>query len=432
MKNEELPAAVLPRLRLGSRPLAARAPRRLGTAVRRAELRPAAGRGDRRRAAHLRPAAVAPQAGAAQPPDQPRPGQGPATDSSAVLYDDQGTPFSLTDYREMDRVTAEWQAPGGEGRRRSARRCRGLRGRLLPAGLLPGEGDRQPVRAAQRASSPTSSTPRRDAPPTNDLADRRRGPVRRGPGACPHYYNTTLAGGKWKGWQLQPHIDYGDVARYGPNAPWQQPELNNVALPDVIFPRRAADRRCRPRPRLGVGDRRLRRQWWPGATDAGRAAGLQPVPDAAGAVHRGVQPRHARRSRTPIRLGRAWVTRHRRRRAACDKQVRATVRVDWARAPEGHDRGADHRHRADGAARGGPGRGGEPGSAAQAARGLRGGERVRVDRGRPLHDRPSTPPGSAGKRIPGIGRTGDGMDALARSPRRAGRRAATARGWSTR
>ena len=50
------------------------------------------------------------------------------------------------------------------------------------------------------------------------------------------YYNNTLAGGKWKGFQTQPHIDYGDVARYGPNAPWQQPELNNVALLDVIFP----------------------------------------------------------------------------------------------------------------------------------------------------------------------------------------------------
>jgi hypothetical protein len=32
-----------------------------------------------------------------------------ATDSSAVVYDDEASPFSLTDYRELDRVTAEWQ-----------------------------------------------------------------------------------------------------------------------------------------------------------------------------------------------------------------------------------------------------------------------------------------------------------------------------------
>jgi hypothetical protein len=54
--------------------------------------------------------------------------------------------------------------------------------------------------------------------------------------AMSKYYNDTLAGGKWHGFQTQPHIDYGDVARYGPNAPWQQPELDNEAIPDVIFP----------------------------------------------------------------------------------------------------------------------------------------------------------------------------------------------------
>ena len=47
------------------------------------------------------------------------------------------------------------------------------------------------------------------------------------------YYNHSLAGGKWANWQTQPKIGYGDVERYGPNAPWQQPELNNVALPDA-------------------------------------------------------------------------------------------------------------------------------------------------------------------------------------------------------
>lgn len=49
-------------------------------------------------------------------------------------------------------------------------------------------------------------------------------------------FNTEIAGGKWANFVVQPHIDYGDVARYGPNAPWQEPELNNWAIPDVIFP----------------------------------------------------------------------------------------------------------------------------------------------------------------------------------------------------
>lgn len=45
-----------------------------------------------------------------------------------------------------------------------------------------------------------------------------------------------MADGRLKGFQTQPHIGYGDVERYGPNASWQQPEKNNVALPDEIFP----------------------------------------------------------------------------------------------------------------------------------------------------------------------------------------------------
>ena len=45
------------------------------------------------------------------------PAKNPATDSSAVVYDDKGTPFSLTAYQEMDRVTAEWQrSPRGPSR----------------------------------------------------------------------------------------------------------------------------------------------------------------------------------------------------------------------------------------------------------------------------------------------------------------------------
>jgi hypothetical protein len=36
--------------------------------------------------------------------------------------------------------------------------------------------------------------------------------------------------------QLQWHIGYGDVARYGPDARWQQPQLDNIAIPDAIFP----------------------------------------------------------------------------------------------------------------------------------------------------------------------------------------------------
>src|SRR6266851_2317681 len=80
--------------------------------------------------------------------------------------------------------------------------------------------------------------------------------------AMMNYYNTSLADGKWHNFELQPHIDYGDVARYGPNAPWQEPELNNVAIPDVIFP--AVQRIQLPAgAELGVAIDGSS-NWWPG------------------------------------------------------------------------------------------------------------------------------------------------------------------------
>ncbi|HEX4816579.1 MAG TPA: glycosyl hydrolase 115 family protein, partial [Nonomuraea sp.] len=66
------------------------------------------------------------------------------TDSDGrVTYDDGDTPFSLTSYREMDRVVAEWQqlADKAEKIRKNPEKASArLRRRLLPARLLPGEG----------------------------------------------------------------------------------------------------------------------------------------------------------------------------------------------------------------------------------------------------------------------------------------------------
>ena len=39
-----------------------------------------------------------------------------------------------------------------------------------------------------------------------------------------------------RGFQTQPYIGYGDVARYGTDASWQQPQLNNVAIADQRYP----------------------------------------------------------------------------------------------------------------------------------------------------------------------------------------------------
>jgi hypothetical protein len=185
-----------------------------------------------------------------------------STDESAVVYDDQGNPFSLVNYREMERVTAQWTALAARGERV---------GRTLPAAWR----DAYYELVLYQVEATANLYELRRAEFTNLLyAAQGRAATNRlarvtearfaDDQAMSAFYNDTLAGGKWKGFQTQPHIDYGDVARYGPNAPWQQPELDNEAIPDVIFP--AVKRIEVPgRPEMGVAIDGPE-AWWPGAS----------------------------------------------------------------------------------------------------------------------------------------------------------------------
>jgi hypothetical protein len=149
--------------------------------------------------------------------------------------------------------------------------------------------------------------------------------------ALADHYNKDLAGGKWKDWQLQPHIDYGDVARYGPNAPWQQPELNNVAIPDVIFP---AVKRVEVPAGADMGvaidgsDK-----WWPAEQTQAVLPAFSPFQSQPGqyveVFNRGSTPFDYQ-----IRSAAPWLV-VQPSHGRVDKQVRATVRVDWSRAPAG-------------------------------------------------------------------------------------------------
>ncbi|WP_437746774.1 hypothetical protein WME73_18695 [Sorangium sp. So ce302] len=63
--------------------------------------------------------------------------------------------------------------------------------------------------------------------------------------AMSRYYNETLAGGKWKGFQTQPKIGYG--GNY-PDSGWQQSERNNTGE----LPRDEVGARGPTLPRIGV------------------------------------------------------------------------------------------------------------------------------------------------------------------------------------
>jgi glycosyl hydrolase family 115 (putative glucuronidase)/glycosyl hydrolase family 115 len=255
-----------------------------------------------------------------------------ATDPSAVVYDDQATPFSLTDYQELDRVTAEWQ--------RLARRAESI-GRDLPASyrdayyelVLYEVKATANLYALRDAEFTNLLYAKQGRAATNDLAAVTEARFADDQALSAHY-NDTLAGGKWKGFQTQPHIDYGDVARYGPNAPWQQPELNNVALPDVIFP--AVQRIQVPdRAAMGVAIDGSD-QWWPAAPEPAVLPTFSPYQGQPAqyidVFNRGSKPFAYR-----IRPAASWV-KVTPSNGAVDEQVRATVRVDWRRAPTGTNR----------------------------------------------------------------------------------------------
>jgi hypothetical protein len=122
------------------------------------------------------------------------------------------------------------------------------------------------------------------------------------------------------------------VARYGPNASWQEPEgPNSVALPDVLFP--AVTRIQLPAgAELGVAIDGSAK-WWPGEQTPAVLPVFSPYQG---------QPAQFidifDRGQTPfdyqVQPAAAWV-RATPSRGRVDQQVRVTIRVDWFRAPKG-------------------------------------------------------------------------------------------------
>jgi Glycosyl hydrolase family 115/Gylcosyl hydrolase family 115 C-terminal domain len=251
------------------------------------------------------------------------------TDSSAVIYNDQDTPLSLTNYRETERITAAWQDLAAEADRI---------GRMLPAAYqdayyelvyyeVKATANLYALRQAEFTNILYAAQGRAA---TNDLAATAEARFA-DDAALMATFNTDIAGGKWKDFMVQPHIDYGDVARYGPNAPWQEPELNNWAIPDIIFP--VVQRITLPAGAvLGVAIDGSDKVWPAEPTQAVLPAlspfQSQPAPFIE--VFNGGQ--------TPFSFqvtpAATWV-RVQPDHGRVTSQVRATVSVDWSRAPSG-------------------------------------------------------------------------------------------------
>ncbi|WP_242659495.1 glycosyl hydrolase 115 family protein [Thermostaphylospora chromogena] len=251
------------------------------------------------------------------------------TDPRAVVYDDEQTPFHLNNYREMDRVTAEWRELAEKAERVRA--------------ALPAEWDdayyqlvHYQVKATanlyelRRAQFTNILYAQQGRAATNEMADLARQRFDEDQ-AMNEYYNTELSGGKWRDFQLQPKIGYGDRERYGPDARWQQPERNHVALPDAVYP---------PLKRIEVPEGADMGvavdgsdSWWPRETTRATLPAFSPY-QTAPAQYIEVFNRGATPFEYTITPSAPWleVTPA---SGTVDKQVRAEVRVDWERAPKG-------------------------------------------------------------------------------------------------
>jgi len=249
--------------------------------------------------------------------------------AGTITYDDQMTPFSLVNYRELDRVTQEWQDLAVRVSKIAARLPKAFQDAFyeLVQYATQATANLYALRraeftnilyAAQGRASANGLAAVTEARFADDLA-------------LAEKYNTGIAGGKWKGFQTQPHIDYGDIARYGPNAPWQQPEKDNVALPDVIFP--AVKRLELPSAAsLGVAVDGSE-QAWPGAPGNPVLPEFSPYqsapPQYVDVFNRGREP-----FRCTVSPGAPWVLVEP-RGGRVTEELRMTVRIDWARAPKG-------------------------------------------------------------------------------------------------
>ncbi len=271
------------------------------------------------------------------------PGKDPATDASAIVYDDTATPFSLDHFRELERVTQRWRDLADRADRIARR---------LPA-------DRQDawfelvgyevaatanVYALREAEFTNLRYAAQGRAATNALAARTEAALDRDL-ALGERFNSRIADGKWKGFQTQPHIGYGDVARYGPNAPWQQPELNNVALPDEIYP---AVRRIDIPAGAALGVALSGTDaWWPQADEPAVLSplsryGTAPSPYVE-VFNRGAAPFAYR-----VEASVPWL-RVDHPHGRIDRQTRLTVTADWHRAPRGAARPTLTVHGPDGA-----------------------------------------------------------------------------------
>ncbi|MDX3772379.1 MULTISPECIES: glycosyl hydrolase 115 family protein [unclassified Streptomyces] len=253
------------------------------------------------------------------------PAKDPAS-SGAVITNDKATPFSQTDYRELDRVTQEWQELAAKTDKITAKLPKSDQDTWfeLIGYEVAATANLYLLRQAEFTNILYASQGRAA---TNDQADTAEARLADDI-ALADRFNKNVAGGKWQGFQTQTHIGYGDAARYS-NAYWNDPPQ-----PDQIYP--ALQRIALPAvAQMGVAIDGSDK-WWPYEQGEAVLPTFSPyqsqAPQYIDIFNRGTTPFDY-----SIRTGVPWLTADR-NGGRIDKETRVTLTVDWHRAPKGTTR----------------------------------------------------------------------------------------------
>lgn len=242
----------------------------------------------------------------------------------SVLTDDTMTPFSIENYDELARATVAWQHLAELAERVRARLPAHDQDAYYELVLyeVKATANLYALRQAQFLNREYAAQGRAATNAYADLAEARLADDT----AMSAYYNTTLAGGKWQGWQTQTKIGYGDRARYGSHASWADPPQ-----PDQIYP--ALQRIAVPTAaEMGVAISGST-DWWPNAATPAVLPRLSPY-QTAPAPYIEVFNRGATSFPFQMRIPVSWL-RVNGTRGTVAVQTRATLGVDWSRAPHG-------------------------------------------------------------------------------------------------
>lgn len=244
--------------------------------------------------------------------------------AGAVITDDTTTPFSIENYGELDRVTADWQKLSATAERVRANLPQADQAAYYQLVFYPIKATAN-LYALRQAQFLNRRYWTQGRAATNDLAAAAEARLADDQ-AMSDYYNTTLAGGKWRGWQSQTKIGYGDKDRYGSNASWADPPQ-----PDQIYP--AVQRISLPDAAdMGVAIDGSR-EWWPNSTAPAALPTFSPY-QTQPAQYIDVFNRGATAFGYRVTPAVPWLTATP-ASGSLAKQIRATLQVEWSRAPLG-------------------------------------------------------------------------------------------------